>query len=128
LELRPISKKYKSDILATQDRLEPKNETWQEQRIVIREKYQEFDCVKEVTRTQPKKSTSINPKKNKELQKRIQQGEGLKGKQNQGVPKHPTARIRRAASFLLWDAKIKEMPSNLDSTENYERKPVSTQN
>lgn len=132
LELRPISKKYKSEIFASQDRLEPQNETWQEQRIAIRDKYNQFDCVKYTRQNQakmPKKDAKLKPKKSKELQKKIQLGQGAKGKQaQQGAPKHPTARIRRAASFLLWDAAVKEMPNNLDSTDNYERKPVSTQN
>jgi hypothetical protein len=116
--LKPIMERNKAAILATDKAIVVKNATWKKERKAIKDKYAEYECVQTaLEKAQAKGRKKINTKQ------RIKpyDGKGKKNKKGKQATKGANKKMRKAASFLLWDAKGYSMPKQVSETNSTEQ-------
>jgi hypothetical protein len=115
--LKPIMDRNKAAILATDKAIVVKNATWKKERKAIKAKYAEYECVQTaLEKAQAKGRKKINTK-----QRIKPYGKGKQAKKGKQAQKGASKKMRKAASFLLWDAKGYAMPKQVSETDSTEQ-------
>lgn len=117
--LKPILDKNKAAILATDQAIMAKNAAWRTERKAIKSKYTEYECVQvAIEKAQAKGRKKINTK---QRIKPYDKGEkGAPAKKSGKGGKGENQKMRKAASFLLWDAAGPAMPQQVNETDSTE--------